>query len=280
MANKIYHRAYGFKLYLQVVRFGFVDPALVKRQSGFGPGKFMDGSSLMPESNEVVAVGEGADYKIFSGSAKTIKKAAVASNVATLTFDAAHGITASSTVLVRDLPAPFAALNGTRVVTAVTTSAPFTLSFAFQAANIAEATVSAGTAMAGVLKLDGTDPPVRLQGLRNCSPNEGGNTESIIDYDTDAKGYSSDITTSKSQSFTVAGQTNYRDPAYWLMRYAAKDAVDQDLMLKFCRTGPTSYNHSAYGYGMVPSVEEPSEAASVINYNMNIACFGPYEIEK
>lgn len=280
MANKIYHRAYGFKLYLQAVRFGSVDPALVTRQNGFGAGKFMDGTTLMPSSNELIAVGEGANYKIFSGSAKAITKAAVASNVATLTFGAAHGITANSTVLVRDLPAPFAALNGTRVATAVTTTTPFTLSFDFQGANITEATVSAGTAMAGVLKLDGTDPPVQLQGLRNCSPNEGGNNESIVDYDSDNKGYSSDVVTSKSQSFTVAGQTNYRDPAYWLMRYVSKDAVDQDLMLKFCRTGPTSYNHSAYGYGMVPTMEEPSEAASVIQYNMNIACFGPYEIEK
>lgn len=279
MANG-YHQAYGFKLYVQLIKAELIDLSTIKRQSGFGAGKFMDGTTLMSASNTVVAVGEETNYKIFSGVPKTITKVAVASNVVTLTFGAAHGFVVGDTIYVRDLPVTYAALNGVYTVATITSVSPFTVTYALTTANVSETTVASGTAMTGVLKLDGTDAPARLLGLTNCSPDEGGNSESVINYDTEAKGYDNSAPTSKSMTWTVAGQTNYNDPAYWLMRYAAKDAVDQGLMLKYCRVGPNKVNQASYGFGTIPSFSEPSEAGSIIKYNGNIVCFGPYEIEK
>jgi hypothetical protein len=75
---------------------------------------------------------------------QAVTNAALASGTATLTFAAAHGIGVGKQVAVSDLPAPFAALNGTFAVTAATTTAPFTLSYALAGSTIASAAVAAG----------------------------------------------------------------------------------------------------------------------------------------
>jgi hypothetical protein len=75
---------------------------------------------------------------------QVITNAALASGTATLTFAAAHGFGVGKQVSVSVLPAPFAALNGTFTVTAVTTTAPFTISYALAGSTIASAAVVAG----------------------------------------------------------------------------------------------------------------------------------------
>lgn len=280
MPTRTYHQAYDIQLYVQLVKIGSVDLSLVKPNAGFGAGKFMDGSTLMPSTNTVVQAGEGTNYKLFSGTPKTVTKVAVASNVVTLTFAAAHGIANGATIVVKDIPAPNTALNGVFTVASVSTVSPFTLTYALTTANVSETTVVAGSAMSGVLLLDGTDPPVKLQGLQNCSRNSGSNNENTITYDSDARGYDQPVATSSTVSWTVSGQTNYLDPAFWLMVYGQKDMVDQQLLLKYCRVGPRNTNLAYYGYGMIPTFEEPSEAGSIIKYNSNIEGYGGFGIEK
>jgi hypothetical protein len=277
MSAQGFHQAYGFKLYFQIIKAPLVDLDLLLPNAGFGVGKFMSNASLMSNANTVLSSGNGDTYKVFSGTPKVVTKAAVATNVVTLTFGAAHGITQGSTIIVKDLPAPFAGLNGVFTVASVTTSTPFTLTYALDTANITEATVAAGTAMSGVLALDGTDPPVRLLGLTNCSPNEGENEETTVTYDDEAKGFDTSMATSSSISWTVAGQTRYTDAAYRLMRIASRDKVRQGLMLKYLVLGPVGVNKADYGFGRFQSFEEPREAGTILQYNTGIRGYGPYE---
>ena len=103
-------------------------------------------------ANLFAAVGSGT-----RAITNAITNAALASNKATLTFAAAHNITVGKSIEVKDLPAPFSSLNGTFSVTEVTTSSPFTLSYALTGTNIASAAVSNGVVSASLLLLDGNE---------------------------------------------------------------------------------------------------------------------------
>lgn len=282
MGQQIFEQALGIELYVQPVRLEYVDFDLVIPNSGFGPGKFMDNTTITPETNRVLMTGSGANLSILSGVPKTITKATVASNTATLTFGAAHSITSGSTIIVQGLPAPFTALNGTVVVTAVTTSTPFTLSYAITAANTAEATVVSGTAMPttpNALKLDGTDPPFRLQGLNNCSEQQGGNQESTVTYDSSNRGYAQGLTVSKSITWSVGGMVNYKSPAYWLIYFHSLTLAEQQpFMLKYLRLDKNGI--AKYGYGSIPEWNEPAEAATLVKINNNLVGYGPMGIDK
>lgn len=278
MGQQVFEQALGIALYVQPVRLANVDFDLVVPNSGFGVGKFMDGTTLTPQTNRVIAAGSGTSYNIFSGVPKAITKAAVATGTATLTFGAAHGITVGSTIIVKDLPAPFTALNGVAVVTAATTSAPFTVAFTTTAATIAEATVTAGTAMSGALKLDGTDPPFRLQGLNNCSEQQGGNQESTTLYDSSNLGFAQGLTVSKSVTWSVAGMVNYLDPAYWVIYHHSLSLPDQQIMLKYVRIDRKGI--AKYGYGSVPEWNEPAEAATLVKYSNALISYGPMQVDK
>jgi hypothetical protein len=278
MGQQVFEQALGIELYVQPVRLEFIDFDLIVPNSGFGVGKFMDGTTLTPQTNRVIAAGAGDNYNIFSGTPKAITKAAVATGTATLTFAAAHGITVGGTIIVRDLPAPFTALNGVAVVTAATTSAPFTLAFTTTAATIAEATVTAGTAMSGALKLDGTDPPFRLQGLNNCSEQRGANEETTTLYDSSNLGFSQGLTVSQSVTWSVAGMVNYSDPAYWVIYYHSLSLSDQQILLKYVRINKKGI--AKYGYGKISEWNEPAEAATLVKYNNNLVGYGPMAVDK
>jgi hypothetical protein len=282
MNQQVFEQALGIELYVQPVKIEFVDFDLIVPNSGFGPGKFMDNTTITPETNRVLMTGSGANFSILSGAPKAVTKAAVASGTATLTFGAIHGITVGSTIIVQGLPAPFAGLNATVVVTAVTTSSPFTLSYATTAATAAEATVTGGTAMpttANALKLDGTDPPFRLQGLNNCSEQQGGNQESTVTYDSSNRGFAQGLTVSKSVTWSVGGMVNYRSPAYWLIYFHCLSIADQHpFMLKYLRIDKNGI--AKYGYGSIPEWNEPAEAATLVKINNNLVGYGPMAVDK
>lgn len=76
---------------------------------------------------------------------KVIANAAATTTTATLTFDVAHGIAVGKRIAVKDLPAPFTGLNGgSFVVTAVTASSPFTLSYNLAGPAITTAAIADG----------------------------------------------------------------------------------------------------------------------------------------
>lgn len=275
---QVFSQAYGYKFYFQVIKKSALDLASLNL-GGLGVGKFMDITTLLPNSALVYKTGTGNTLKVIAGGTKTITKAKVLTNVATLTFDAAHGFANGATIVVAGLPAPFAALNGTRVITGVTTVSPFTLTFAFTGDNETEATVASGTASGAVLKLDGTDSPVRLLGLMNIAPSESEGEETIQTYDDEAQSFDTSVATSKSFSMSLEGCTDHGDAAYKLLRISAKESVREGLMVKYARVGPTGFNETTFGYGRFTGFEEQPQAGTIVKYSTTLRAYGPYELE-
>ena len=274
-----YSQAYGYRFYFAPVLATAVDLAQLDL-GGLGAGKFINNTTLLSNDALISKSGTGSTLRIFGDKvSKTITKAAVASNVATLTFAAAHGFTSGAVISVADLPSPFAALNGTRTITAVTTSTPFTLTFAFTAANITEAVVAAGTAATGIIALDGTAIPIRLLGLTNAAPSESEKDETVLTYDDEAKSFETSIATGKSFMWKLEGVTDHQDAAYQLLRICSKESVREKLMIKWARVGPTGFNETTYGYGRFTGFQETPPAGGIVKYSSDIKCYGPYELE-
>jgi hypothetical protein len=275
---QVYSQSYGYNFYFQVIKKASLNLTNLDL-GGIGVGKFMDITTLLSNSALVFKTGTGSTLKVIAGGTKTMTKAAIASNEGILTFGAAHGFANGATIVVAGLPSPFAALNGTRVITAVTTTSPFTLKFAFTATNETEAIVNAGTASGAVLALDGTDNPIRLLGLMNAAPSESEGEETIITYDDEAKSFDTSVATSKSFSWSLEGVTDHSDAAYKLMRIAAKESVREGLMVKYARVGPTGFNETTFGYGRFTGFEEQVQAGSIVKYSTTLRAYGPYELE-
>jgi hypothetical protein len=275
---QVFSQAYGYKFYFQVIKKAALDLNNLNL-GGLGAGKFMDNTTLLSNSALVYKTGTGSTLKVIAGGTKTITKAAIASNEGILTFGAAHGFAVGATIVVAGLPAPFAALNGTRVITAATTTTPFTLKFAFTATNEAEATVASGTASGAVLALDGTDNPIRLLGLMNAAPSESEGEETVQTYDDEAQSFDTSIATSKAFSMSLEGCTDHSDAAYKLMRIAAKESVREGLMVKYARIGPVGFNETTFGYGRFTGFEEQPQAGTIVKYSTTLRAYGPYELE-
>ena len=277
--SSVYSQAYGYNFYFQVIKKSAVNLATLLPNAGLGAGKFIDNTTLLANTSLVFPTGTASTFKLLAGEGKAVTKAAIASNVVTLTFGSAHGIANGATIGVSGLPAPFSVANGTHVVTGVTTTAPFTLTFALTASNQTEATVASGAVTASALVLDGTDNPIRLLGLTNCAPSESEGEETVITYDDESKSFDTSIATSKSMSWSLEGVTNHSDAAYKLMRVAAKESVREGLMVKYARVGPTGYNETSYGYGRFTGFEESNAAGEIVKYSTTLRAYGPYELE-
>jgi hypothetical protein len=272
-----YTQAFGQKCYFQVLKSSAVNLDNLAL-GGIGVGKFMDISTMMSNSNTVKTVGTGDTFKMFSGTPKTITNAALQTNEATLTFAAIHGITVGQTIIVADLPAPFTSLNGTYVVTAATTSTPFTVTYAKTGTNITSAAVAAGTAMGGLLLLDGTDAPIQLKGLTNITPNEGENEETVVTYDDEAQGNDTSKPTSKTHSIALEGMIDISDAAYKLYRIASKNSVREKLMIKWATTAPNGFKQDEVGYGRFTGYQPGQAAGTLMKFSTTIKTYGPYDL--
>jgi len=272
---KQYTRGFGYRFYIQIIKPTAIDFGTLNGDLS----DFMDIATLLSNDATVIKTGTGSTLKIAAGTAKTITKAAIASNVGTLTFGAAHGIAVGASVSVTQLPAPFTKLNGNFTVTAVTTSAPFTLSFAVTATNQAEATVSKGKLVSSFLTLDGTDAPVRFLGLTNAAPNEAETEESVRDYDDEAQGFDLSIATGKTLSWALEANLDHRDAAYHLFRIASRNSVSEGLMIKWARVGPRGFDEATYGYGRFTNFQENPAVGSVVKFSSGIKVYGPYELD-
>jgi hypothetical protein len=277
--SSVYSQAYGYNFFFQVLKKGSVNLSTLLPNAGLGAGKFIDNTTVMANTSLVFPHGTGSTFKLLAGDTKVVTKAAIASNVVTLTFGSAHGIANGSVIGVANLPAPFTAANGTFTVTAVTTTAPFTLTYALTAANQTEATVTSGAVVGSSMLLNGTDAPIRLLGLTNCAPSESEGEETVITYDDESKSFDTSIATSKSMSWSLEGVTNHSDAAYKLLRISAKESVREGLMVKYARVGPTGFNETSYGYGRFTGFEESNAAGEIVKYSTTLRAYGPYELE-
>lgn len=272
---QVYSQAYGYNFYIVPVLKSAIDFSELDL-GGLGNGKFID---LPAVSNtlSVAKVGTAETLGLGLGVSKATTKAALASNVVTLTFAAAHGFTVGQTIVVSGFAGAFADINGKVTVASVTTSAPFTLTYALTASNIAEASVVGSVLPA--LNLDGTDSPIRLLGLTNAAPQEGENEETIVTYDDEAKSFDTSIATSKSFSWTLEGVTDFDDAAYKLMRICSKESVREGLMIKYARRGPTGHSETTYGYGRFTGFNETPPAGGIVKWSSGIKAYGPYELD-
>jgi len=189
-----WQQAFGYRFFFTPIKSSAIDLTRVNL-GGLGAGKFINDTTTQPASAKVITAGTG-DTFAFGVGTKAVTNAVTTTSLATLTFDAAHGIAVGRRIVVKDLPAPFASLNGSFVVTAVTTTSPHTLSYALAGSAITTAAVAAGV-VAPSLLLDGTDPPFRLLGLTNCQPANSTTKEAITTYDDEAGGYATPIPTAK-----------------------------------------------------------------------------------
>lgn len=269
-----YSVAFGYQTYIQPIKKATVDLAnLLLPPTGVGTAGFMDITSPVTGYANVFEVGTDATYAMAIGG-RLITNAAVASGTATLTVGAAHGIAVGDVIAVTNLPSPFAALNGRRVVTAVTTSSPFTVAFAFTG-TITSAAVSAGI-VAKALKLDGTDSPIKIANLTKCELGTSTGTDKVTVYDQETQGYDAVQGISKSFNLSLSWVTNYRDVGYKVLCLTEKNNVSQGLMAKILRIGPVGTDEAVYGYGMLTDINEPNEAGTIIKGGCSFQGFGFY----
>lgn len=133
----------------------------------------------------------------------------------------------------------------------------------------------AGTA----LSMDGTDNPFRLYGLTNASLETDTNTEDLITYDDETKGFNISLPTSKTWSLSLAGVADFKDAAYHVLRLTEQNTVADALRVKILRVGPTGTDEAVYGYGTINGYTESIEAGTISTWEATLQGYGPYRID-
>jgi hypothetical protein len=126
---------------------------------------------------------------------------------------------------------------------------------------------------------DGTMNPVKLLGLTNASLETDTNSEEVLTYDDDQKGYNVSIATSKSWSVSLAGVADFKDAGYQILRITEQNTVADSLRVKFARVGPTGTVETVYGYGTLTGYTESVEAGSIVSWECSLTGYGPYVLE-
>lgn len=132
-----------------------------------------------------------------------------------------------------------------------------------------------GTAM----DMDGADTPFRLYGLTNASLQTDTNTEDVITYDDETKGFNVTLPTSKTWSISLGGVTDFKDAGYHILRLTEQNTVADALRVKILRIGPTGTDEALYGYGTLQGYTESIEAGSIVSWEATVQGYGPYKID-
>lgn len=126
---------------------------------------------------------------------------------------------------------------------------------------------------------NGTMNPVKLIGLTNASLETDTNTEDVLTYDDDQKGFMVSIATSKSWSVSLAGVADFADAGYQILRIVEQNTVADSLRVKFARVGPTGTTETVYGYATATGYTESVEAGSIVSWEVSLMGYGPYVLE-
>lgn len=129
------------------------------------------------------------------------------------------------------------------------------------------------------LDMDGTDNPFRLYGLTNASLETDTNTEDLITYDDETKGFNVSLPTSKTWSLSLAGVADFKDAAYHVLRLTEQNTVADALRVKILRVGPTGTDEAVYGYGTINGYTESIEAGTISTWEATLQGYGPYRID-
>lgn len=125
---------------------------------------------------------------------------------------------------------------------------------------------------------DGTMDAVKLVGLTNASLETSTDSEDILTYDSDTKGFNVSIATAKSWTISLAGVADFRDAGYQILRLTEQNTVADALKVKFARVGPTGTDETIYGYGTLTGYTESIEAGSIVSWEMELVGYGPYRV--
>jgi hypothetical protein len=127
--------------------------------------------------------------------------------------------------------------------------------------------------------MDGTDKPARLYGLTNAALETDTNSEDVITYDDETKGFNVAIATSKSWSVSLEGVADFKDAGYQILRLAEQNTVANSLRVKFVRVGPTGTAETVYGYGTLEGYSESIDAGSIVSWSATLNGYGPYRLD-
>jgi hypothetical protein len=271
-----WQQSFGYRFFFTPIKSSAADLTRISL-GGLGAGKFINNADLQNATAKIITAGTG-DTFAFGVGTHAVTNAVTTTSLATLTFDTAHGIAVGRRIVVKDLPAPFASLNGSFVVTAVTTTSPHTLSYALVGSAITTAAVAAGV-VAPSLLLDGTDPPFRLMGLTNAQPANATTKESVTTYDEEAGGYATPIPTAKDKTWTLSGVTSFAASAWRAMRLCEELNLSEKLMIQYALIGPYNGNQVEFGYGMFESYQPEQAAGTVLKYQVSLAGYGKPGLE-
>lgn len=175
---------------------------------------------------------------------------------------------------------PLAAADVDLAFTGVTDAGDF-ISTAAPVASNAVISYASGVFSVGAtaLDMDGTDNPFRLAGLTNAALETDTNTEEIVTYDDETKGFNISLPTSKTWSVSLAGVADFKDAAYHVLRLTEQNTVADALRVKFLRVGPTGTDEAVYGYGTINGYTESIEAGSIASWEATLQGYGPYRID-
>jgi hypothetical protein len=129
------------------------------------------------------------------------------------------------------------------------------------------------------LDMDGTDNPFRLYGLTNAALETDTNTEDLVTYDDETKGFNISLPTSKTWSISLSGVADFKDAGYHVLRLTEQNTVADALRVKVLRIGPTGTDEAVYGYGTINGYTESIEAGSIATWEATIQGYGPYRID-
>jgi hypothetical protein len=129
------------------------------------------------------------------------------------------------------------------------------------------------------IDMDGLDNPFKLVGLTNAALETDTNTEDIVTYDDDTKGFNISLPTSKTWSVSLAGVADFKDAGYHVLRLTEQNTVADALRVKFLRVGPTGTDEAVYGYGTINGYTESIEAGSIATWEATLQGYGPYRID-
>ena len=127
--------------------------------------------------------------------------------------------------------------------------------------------------------MDGLDDVSRLYGLTNAALETDTNSEDVITYDSDTKGFNLSLPTSKSWSISLSGVADFKDAGYQILRLTEQNTVADALRVKFARVGPTGTDECIYGYGTLTGYTEAIEAGSIVSWEATLQGYGAYRID-
>ena len=269
----------GYGHYIVLMRQSAVDLDLLqtaRANNGAQLSSWLDKTKAISGNAVVNDSGSGSAFEIqINPSTLTVTNAELASNVAKLTFAAATSAAVGDRIRVASLPSPFAGLNGTFTVTAVTTTPAHTISYALTGTNIATASVNAGTVTTGIYPLDGTGKPIRLLNITSLNLNPSTNTDSVITHDQETLGSAIPMALSDTNTFPFEGSTIIKSVDHKILELIRMFTTSEGLAVKYLREGPVGTTKKTICYGMITGLQEGGAGGARQTHSGTLTSIGP-----